>query len=169
MQLPTHLIAGILIQEFISSYINIDPALKIILIIVTCFLSHFILDPIALLTYHPPQREDTKFWLYWHLFVYGAGIFLLIVFFNPYWLGMISANAVDLWDWYFLRPYGNKIGKPNLQKKYGLHFIADIVRQPLIKIGVPNLGHKKIGIIPELILTSIFLIIAIIRLGEFIS
>lgn len=168
MQLPTHIIAGILIQELITTYINIDPLMKFMLIIICCFLSHFILDPIAILTYHPPKREPTKFWLYWHLFVYGAGIFLLIVFFNPYWLGMICANAVDLWDWYFLRPYGNRIGNPDLQQKYGLHFIANWVRQPLIKLGVPNLGHKKIGIIPELISTSCFLIIGISRLIEFI-
>ena len=168
MQLPTHIIAGILIQELITSYIHIDALLKIVLIIITCFLSHFLLDPIAILTYHPPQREHTNFWLYWHLFVYGAGLVLLIIFFNPYWLGMVSANAVDLWDWYFLRPYGNRTGKPDLQKKYGLHFIADRIRKPLVKLGIPNLSHKKIGIIPELILTPIFLIIGMMRIIELI-
>ena len=163
MQLPTHIIAGILIQEFITTTLNINHlSIRFLLIVIFCFLSHFILDPVALLTYHPPQRENTKFWLYWHLFVYNAGIILFIIFFNPYWLGMICANAVDLWDWYFLRPLGNKLDKP-LQQQYGLHFLVNRVRQPLINLGVPNLSHSRIGILPELISTCIFLVLGLMK------
>ena len=157
MQLPTHLIVGILIQEILTIYIPTNDFIRVLLIIICCFSSHFFVDAIAIITYHPPERENTKFWLYWHVFVYSAGIFIFILFLNPYWLGMLSAFVVDLWDWFFLRPIGNKFNKPDLLQRYGVHFIANKLRKPLIQVGVPNLGHNPYGIIPELILIVLFL------------
>jgi len=157
MQLPTHLIVGILIQEMITLYIPRNDFIRVLLTIICCFSSHFFVDAISIITYHPPERENTKFWLYWHIFVYTAGILIFILFFNPYWLGMLSAYVVDLWDWYFLRPVSNKYNKPDLYQRYGLHFIANTLRKPLIKVGVPDLRYNPYGIIPELVLIGLFL------------
>ncbi|WP_455465309.1 hypothetical protein [Candidatus Hodarchaeum mangrovi] len=160
MQLPTHLILGIFLQELLSGLIQ-DTILRVLLIIIICFISHFFVDAFSILTYHPPEREDTKVWQYWHIFIYVSGIIIFFLFFNPYWLGMLSAYIPDLWDWFFLRPLSKRKNKPELYDKYGIHFIADAIRRPLIRLGVPNLIYNEYGILPELIFISLVIIVRI--------
>jgi len=73
MQLPIHVIAGIIIQAVIMNFTMIPPLLSWVLIIGLAFCSHFVLDLLAKSTYHPPDRIHDNFWLYWHIFAYGSG------------------------------------------------------------------------------------------------
>ena len=70
MQLPTHVTFGVLIQFAIAYLYPTQNMLFFISVFLLALLSHFILDSLAIMTYHPPQRQETKFWLYWHLLVY---------------------------------------------------------------------------------------------------
>jgi hypothetical protein len=159
MQLPTHLVSGILIQWLIITIYpatqSIEILIQIILIIVLCLSAHYVIDGFAIATYHPPEPENTKFWLYWHIFIYLSGIVIIISFFNSFLIGMFFANLVDLWDWVLRRHV--------LKKPPQLHWVAEKLRTQLKKI-LPELTYNKYGIIPELILivvTYIYIILAL--------
>ena len=163
MQLPTHVIAGIVIQFLVMDLVTTPSWLQLILIVILGVISHFFIDALAKVTYHPPTREPGKFWLYWNLFVFGLGIFMVLLYFQVYWIGIFSAIIVDLWDWYFLRNYANRTSRPDWGKKYYLHPIADKIRGRFFS-RLPNLNHSKIGIIPELILYIGWLILYLVTL-----
>ena len=163
MQLPTHVLAGIFIQYLVNSFIPTPAWLAIILILIFCIISHFFIDAIAKITYHPPTRETGKFWLYWHSFVYGFGIFLILLYFQIYWIGILAANAVDIWDWCFLRNYATRTSRPDWGKKYYIHPIANKIRTMLFS-RLPNFNHTKSGILPELLLYIGWLILYIATL-----
>ena len=148
MQFPIHLIFGILIQLTINSFIPITSILNPIFIIIFAFSSHFILDAIAKATYHPPERINNRFWLYWHLFTYGIGFLITLLFVWQYFLGMLFANATDIWDWLFLRREAKRRNDPNWGKKYYLHPIADKIRATFF-FWLPNLNYNQKGILPE--------------------
>ncbi|MHA2105914.1 MAG: hypothetical protein ACW981_21010 [Candidatus Hodarchaeales archaeon] len=157
MQLPTHLIFGILIQWIIITIFpaneSIEIIIQIILIIILCISSHYVIDAFAIATYHPPEPENTKFWRYWHIFVFFSGFVIIIFFFNSFLIGMFFANLVDLWDWVLRRHV--------LKRPPQLHWVADKLRTPLKNI-LPDLTYNKYGIIPELILivvTYIYIIL----------
>ena len=164
MQLPTHLIIGITIQYvIIHLFPTSDWFLVGILIFILAFSSHFLLDALAKITYHPPVKQPGNFWLIWHLFAYSFGILLILIYINKFFLGMLAANLVDIWDWLFLRNYANRKNEPNWGKRYYLHPIADKVRSFLFS-RLPNLNHTKIGILPESILYFGWFVIFIITL-----
>jgi hypothetical protein len=131
------------------------------LIIALNLISHFIIDALAKVTYHPPNREPGRFWLYWHLFVFGFGFFLILLYVQVYWMGIVAATFVDLWDWYFLRNYANRTSQPDWGKRYYLHPIADKIRGTLLS-KVPNLNHSKVGVVPESLLYIGWLLVFII-------
>ncbi len=158
MQLPTHLIAGILIQYIISIIIPTPTWLSVLLVIIIAFCSHFFLDALSRSTYHPPERIHDNFWLMWHIFVYLTGLGIIILHFWNYWLGMLFANLPDLWDWYTLRNIASRKNNPDWAKQYYLHPIADKVRSSLF-MWMPNLIYKRTGIIPELILIILWFVI----------
>ncbi len=151
MQLPTHLIAGILIQFIITALFPSSTWFSILLIIIISFCSHFLLDATAKFTYHPSERIHDNFWLAWHIFVYLTGFTIIIIFFQIYWLGMLFANLPDIWDWYTLRNIASKKNEPEWGEKYYLHPIANKVRTVLFS-RLPNFNHTKAGILPELLL-----------------
>ena len=161
MQLPTHLITGILIQYIISTLTPTPSWLSIILIAFFAFCSHFLLDALAKSTYHPPERIKDNFWLTWHILVYLTGIAIIILFFSNYWLGMLFANLPDLWDWYTLRHIASRKKDPDWGNKYYFHPIADKVRSFLFS-WMPNLNYKRIGILPELSLIILWFVIIIL-------
>ncbi len=161
MQLPTHIIAGILIQYIIM---DLFPSLNwfaVFLIALCALLSHFILDSVAKATYHPPQKLNENFWLTWHLVIYTVGIILLVIFIWYYWLGIIFANLPDLWDWYTLRPIATRKQNPEWGKKYYIHPFVDKFRS-LFFNWVPDYRFKRWGIIPELLLMIIWFIFILI-------
>lgn len=149
MQLPTHLIAGILIQITISELIRTPTWVSFSLVAIITFCSHFLLDPIARITYHPPERIHENFWLTWHIFVYITGFIIIGLFIWNYWLGMLFAYLPDLWDWYILRNIASRKNQPDWGKKYYLHPISTKIRNSFFS-WLPDLTLEQIGILPEL-------------------
>ena len=125
------------------------------------WLSHFVIDALAIMTYHPAERQHTEFWLYWHIFVFSSIPFVIIGFFlvNSYFIiGMLAANIPDIQDWIILRgilKYNNR--------KYYQHRMANFLRKPLIG-HVPDFTYSRIGILPELILITGLLIFSFLKL-----
>ena len=151
MQTPTHLITGVIIQFVVLQFFPTFDWLAIILVVGLAFFSHFFVDALAKITYHPPVREPGRFWLIWHGFVYMVAFLLIMLYAIEYFIGMLAANLVDIWDWLFLRNYANHRNQPDWGKQYYLHPLADRIRQLLFK-KLPNLNHSRVGIIPELLL-----------------
>lgn len=161
MQLPTHVTFGVLIQLSVAYLFPITDIFFFLSVFLLALLSHFILDSLAILTYHPPQRQDTKFWLYWHLLVYFSGFFMIVGFavINPLLLvGILGANLPDLWDWIFLRG----ILKSQNKKLY-VHKYAQKIRSYFVNY-VPDLTYNNWGIVPEFILILIVMINIILYL-----
>lgn len=160
MQFPTHLIAGILIQFVVSALIPTPSWFSVLLIITIAFCSHFFLDAVAKITYHPPERIHDNFWLTWHIFVYFSGFIIIFLFFWKYWLGMLFAILPDLWDWYTLRNIASRKHQPKWGEKYYLHPIGDKLLSSFFK-WIPNRRYKRIGILPELNITILWLVITL--------
>ena len=161
MQLPTHVTFGVIIQILIGMLIQQRDMFFYFIVFLCALLSHFILDSLAIMTYHPPNRQHTNFWLYWHIFVYISGFFLIIgsLYINSLFIiGILGANLPDLWDWVFLRA----MIKSQNNKLY-VHKYANKIRS-LFKEQVPDLTFNKIGILPELILIIFVSFILIITL-----
>jgi hypothetical protein len=163
MQLPIHIIAGILTQLIISSLITDLPLLSLILVAFFALASHFLLDALAKTTYHPPERINDSFWLMWHIFSYGIGLILLVYFIWEFWLGILFANLPDLLDWYTLRNIASYRKKPF--KPY-LHPIANKIRSICFH-WLPDLTYNRLGILPELIV--IIITICVIFLNQLVS
>jgi hypothetical protein len=107
MQIFTHFLIGIFIYDLIT---NLTPSwpfwLQIAVIAFLAFLSHFFIDSIATMTYHPPEPLwKDRFWVIYHMVVINAiSLILLILLFRPYWwIMMIGSLFPDIIDWYFLR------------------------------------------------------------------
>ncbi|UCG03268.1 MAG: hypothetical protein JSW11_04605 [Candidatus Heimdallarchaeota archaeon] len=163
MQLPTHLIAGIIVQFTIYAIIPPSNWFSAILVVVIAFSSHFLLDALARFTYHPPERIHDNFWLTWHIFVYLIGFVIIGLCIWEYWLGMLFANLPDLWDWYTLRNIASRKSQPDWGKSYYLHPIADKIRQ-LVFLRMPDLTYKRVGILPELSLIVLWIGITIVSI-----
>ncbi|MHA2276182.1 MAG: hypothetical protein ACXAC2_10460 [Candidatus Kariarchaeaceae archaeon] len=148
MQLPTHVLVGIVIQFLVFQLFEGPTWLLFLLVIVFGFSSHFFVDALAKITYHPPDRQPGNFWLRWHLFVYLFGVFLIVIYIQTYFIGMLAANLVDIWDWLFLRNYAKRKNQPDWGKRYYLHPIANRIRLLLFS-RLPNLAYTKLGILPE--------------------
>lgn len=149
MQLPTHVIFGVLIQIALSILFPKADILFYVIVFLVAFISHFILDSLAIMTYHPPNRQDTNFWLYWHIFVYISGAIFILgsLFINPLFIvGIIGANLPDLWDWILLRWL-----LKSTNKKLYIHKYAGMIRS-LFKDYVPDMTYSSLGIIPEVCL-----------------
>ncbi len=164
MQTPTHLFAGIVIQFFVLQFFPTSDWLAITLVIGLAFFSHFFLDALAKITYHPPVRESGNFWLIWHVFVYLVTFLVIVLYAQEYSIGMLAANLVDIWDWLFLRKYANYRNQPDWGKRYYLHPLADRVRQLLFN-QLPNLNYSKVFIIPELLLFTGWAIIYLLTMN----
>lgn len=168
METITHNLAAIILQ-ILCFYFFIFPW-NIIFTIVFAFLSHVIVDGIAVITYHTPdaQKED-KFWLIWHYFIYAISLFSIVIFFIPYWLSMLFANIMDVWDWLILRPIQKKRKIKNPESKWGdkyyFHRMVDWTREKLF-YWLPKRIYKKSGIMIEIVLI-IVLILIIGLLGGF--
>jgi hypothetical protein len=166
MEAGTHILVGVLIQILCFRFFFYP--LNIIFTIVFGFFSHFLVDGLAKITYHTPEpRKEDKFWVAWHIFILGFSIFTGIWFFIPFWIGLLSANLVDIWDWLILRSIEKKKKekKPDFtfNKNYYIHNAVDKFREKIF-FWLPNWNYKRKGIIPELVLiiilwtTIIFLI-----------
>ena len=166
METITHNLVAIVIQIICFTFF-IFP-LNIILTILFAFLSHVFFDVISVITYHTPdvQKQD-RFWLIWHIIIYGISILSVILFAVPYWLSLIFANIHDIWDWYLLRPIqkrreikGLKIWGKNLY----FHRFVDWTRDNFFS-WLPRWNYKKGGIVIELLIITVFIIWIVVLNG----
>ncbi len=154
MEAITHNLTGVLIQILCFKYF-ITPY-NIILAIVFAFLSHFLVDALAKITYHTPEaRKEDKFWVTWHIIILILSLLSFGIFIAWYWIGILFANLIDIWDWLIIRNIQNYKKKENPEsnwcQKCFFHPIADKVRNLLFPF-LPNLNYKRKGIIPEIII-----------------
>ncbi|MFW9997040.1 MAG: hypothetical protein ACFFD4_33665 [Candidatus Odinarchaeota archaeon] len=163
MQFPTHLIAGATIQLIIETILPAAELawIKLGSVVIFAFFSHFFIDAAAKPTYHPPEPLwDDRFWVNYHRFLFASGVIIAIILLPWFWLGMLAANAVDLWDWMFIRKVAKRKGIPDWGKRYRLHPLADFIRREFFSF-LPDLGHDRRGAIPEIILiTALFALLA---------
>ncbi len=122
------------------------------------FLSHFLIDALSKITYHTPEpRTEDKFWVIWHIIILLFSILSFGIFILEFWLGMLFANLIDIWDWVIIRNIQNYKKKKNSDSKWCAHCyfhpVADAVRNKLFFF-LPNLNYRRIGIIPEIFLIS---------------
>ena len=166
LELITHNLFGVLIQILCFRFL-IYPY-NIIFTIIIAFLSHFLVDALVKFTYHTPEaRKDDKFWVIWHVFILSISIVSLIIFIVPFWLGILFANFVDIWDWLILRPIQKRVKqhkpKSNWGDKWYIHVGADWLRGKLFS-RFPDWTYKREAITFELIIIAILSIIIIIVL-----
>ncbi|NVM18166.1 MAG: hypothetical protein HWN80_10650 [Candidatus Lokiarchaeota archaeon] len=157
METITHNLVAIVIQIFCFKFL-IFPW-NLIFTIVFAFISHIIVDGIAFITYHTPEvRKGDEFWVIWHYFIYAVSWFSIVIFIIPYWLSILFANIMDLWDWFILRPIQKKIRKKNPESKWGdkyyFHHIVDWVREKLF-FWLPDRKYKRSGVLIEIFLICV--------------
>lgn len=156
MQAYTHFFVGILIQYALRGVAPIW--LRVLLVIILSFLSHFPVDVLAKMTYHPPEaRPKDPFWVGYHLYVLVMTIVVLVVFWGNYWVAILSAVLVDLYDWVALRGIRAIKKNPEWGKGWQIHEIIDRIRERWFT-WMPDWNYKRRGIIPEIIIVVVFLI-----------
>lgn len=162
METITHNLIAIILQ--ILCYRFFIFPFNIIFTIIFAFLSHIITDGIAVITYHTPEaRNDDKFWVIWHIIIYAISIISIIIFIIPFWLAIIFANIMDLWDWFILRPIQKRKKKKNPESKWGnnlyFHIIVDWFRDKFL-YWLPRWNYIRSGIIIEIftiVITSLII------------
>jgi hypothetical protein len=142
MQNFTHILAGILICDLIFDVTPIWPLwVQIVVIAVLAFLSHFLIDDIAMITYHPPNSmSKDRFWVIYTWFVWIFFGVLFIIFFIPYWWVMICSLFPDIIDWYTARPL--------FKKGPFFHPIIDQIRNELFS-WIPAWNYKRWAVLIE--------------------
>lgn len=150
MQGITHVLAGVLILLYLEGRIQ-EPYDKA-LIVILAFLSHGLLDSVAVATYHPPEAMfDDIFWVASHTLWYGLLIVALVLYLRTYWYAILAATLPDLWDWFLVRPvFDWQLGNPELAETVYLH--PYVVYQPS---WLPDLTMNPLGVLPELVLIVI--------------
>lgn len=116
MQLPTHILTGIVLQKSLAQ--KKRPALALGLTALLAFLSHGILDKLARVTYHPPSPDfRSPFWVGYHLALLLTTILFLYLWWRQFRWGIAFAILPDL-DWVFI--HGQEI----------FHFTIPFYRRP---------------------------------------
>jgi len=160
METITHNLFAVIIQILCFKFVFFP--LNIIMTIILAFLSHIVTDAIAIITYHTPEIQKNKFWIIWHVIIYTLSILSVVIFIIPFWLGLLFANLIDIWDWLILRPLQNKKRKKAPETKWGekfyFHRIVDATRNKLF-YWLPKWNYKKGAILIEI---SVIIISAII-------
>jgi hypothetical protein len=166
MQAITHFLTGIIIQ--ILCFMYFDLPFNIIFTAIFAFLSHFVVDAFAEITYHTPEpQKGDKFWLTWNILMNVAAIVLAIWFvvlglFWFYFLGCFFSVLVDIMDWGIIRPIQHKKKKTNTksiwEEKGYFHNIIDKIREKTL-FWLPNWNYKRKGIILEIIIIIILSLI----------
>jgi len=158
----THNLFAVIIQVLCFKFVSFP--LNIILTIILAFLSHIFIDAIAIITYHTPNIQKDRFWIIWHVIIYILSILSIVVFVIPFWLGLIMANIIDLWDWFILRPLQNrkrkKVPETNWGEKYYFHRIVDATRNKLF-YWLPKWNYKKAGILIEISIIVVLVLLVI--------
>jgi len=158
----THNLFAVIIQILCFKFVVFP--LNIILTIVLAFLSHIFIDAIAIITYHTSDIQKDKFWLVWHVIIYILSILSIFIFMIPFWVVMIVANVMDLWDWLILRPIQNrkrkKVPETNWGEKYYFHRIVDATRNKLF-YWLPKWNYKRAGTLIEILIVVVLVLLVI--------
>jgi hypothetical protein len=158
MQLPTHLITGVMIDKWTKKS-NMPEPIRLSVLAGACYLSHGILDKIARATYHPPDPIDDRFWKVYHHQVLPTITWSVIGNFgSKHWLAMVCSALPDL-DWVIRglkRKYGQQFpGWEGPVLNEGLHSFLN--RVPVINLlnRLPDLRFQRRGVLVELGLVAI--------------
>jgi len=159
----THNLIAVYIQIFCFQFLLFP--FNVIFTIIFAYFSHIIVDAFSILTYHTPDaHKDDKFWLYWHIIIYALSAASIVVFIVPFWLSIISANIMDLWDWFIIRPIQRRKKKKDPESEWKsplyLHASVDWFRRNLL-FWLPRWTYKKGGIVVEIIVILIFSLLVI--------
>jgi len=139
------------------------------------FLSHFIVDSFAKVTYHTPEplKED-RFWVSWAIISNGITIIFVVwvILIGQFWFffwGGFFSILVDIYDWGILRPIQNKGKNSNdesyWKQGYFFHKLIDKIREEVPPFSwLPNWNYERKGVIVELAIIVIFWILVIILL-----
>ena len=148
VQAPTHMLFGIFLADLVYwLFPSISMWIYVISVCILAFSSHFLIDAIAILTYHPPKADlNDNFWVGYHIAVYLLALFILIIFFKLYWWVIISAILVDLIDWILLRFL--------LKKDPLLHHLADKLRAQFFS-QLKDFNQEKWTILFEIVIIVI--------------
>jgi hypothetical protein len=163
MQLPTHLITAVMIDRLIEKSGLPKPA-RLAAVAGLCYLSHGILDKIAVATYHPPDPLPDRFWVIYHKKVLPVITWNVLGAYGPrHGFAMLFSALPDL-DW-VVRGWRRKNDrlfpwwdKPILNE--GLHSFLNKV--PVINQlnRLPNLRMERKGVLIELgLVAAVFLAI----------
>ena len=148
MQMSTHFLIGILVSKIFSLLTPTLPiAAQIIFIAILAVISHYLLDCIAISTYHPYKAhwDDIFFKIFHIVYAYGLSIFIFIWFFNDFWWVMLFSILPDIIDWYIMRYI--------LHKGPFVHPSIDKVRDTLFS-WLPDFKEKKWAVINEFIVAG---------------
>ena len=162
METITHNLIAVIIQILCFKFM-IFP-LNIFFTIVFAFSSHIIFDAISIITYHTPEaQKKDKFWIIWHILIYSLSLLSIVIFLIPFWLGLLFANIMDIWDWCIIRPIRKMNKKHNPSSKWGenlyTHKIVDWLRNTFFD-WLPKWNYQKSAVLIEIfIILSLILII----------
>ena len=164
METITHNLVAVFIQ--ILCFLFMIFPWNVIFTIIFAFISHIIVDDLSFITYHTPDpMKNDKFWLVWHYIIYAFSLISIVIFIIPYWLSLLFANIMDLWDWFTLRPIQRRIRKKSPESKWGdkyyMHQMADWVRLKLFS-WLPKRIYKKSGILIEISIIIVFSILLVL-------
>ncbi|MHA1684074.1 MAG: hypothetical protein ACTSUE_24255 [Promethearchaeota archaeon] len=158
MQAITHFFSGVFWLAFLR-WLQIPAWLLVVLVIAGGIILHFFIDAVAVSTYHPPEAlTKDKFWIAWHVIVFAGSVVVAIVFWKPYFWGMLCAIIPDIYDWAIIRPIrtyqekkqGDEYDESKeFMKGKDFHPLVDRFRQRFLKF-LPNLNYAKKGIVPEI-------------------
>ncbi|MHA1646827.1 MAG: hypothetical protein ACTSVU_08535 [Promethearchaeota archaeon] len=152
MQAPTHFLTGIIIAKLVDlCFPELNQIYFVIIVAILAVGSHFLIDALAKMTYHPPEADwHDKFWVIYHVgFVYLPSLICIIIFFIPYWWVMIFSTLPDIIDWYTARAI--------FHKGPYVHPIIDKFRTKFFS-WVPDFRHRKWSVSVEFGLLGVLII-----------
>jgi len=159
----THNLIAVYIQILCFQFLLFP--FNVIVTIIFAYLSHIIVDGFSIITYHTPNaHKDDRFWLIWHIIIYALSAFSIVIFIIPFWLSIISANIMDLWDWFIARPIQRRKKKKDPESEWKnplyLHSSVDWFREKLL-FWLPRWTYKKGGVVIEITVILIFCILLV--------
>ncbi len=129
--------------------------LQYVLLLPCGILIHFLIDGLVEITYHPRTAHmGDPFWKGWHLIVFVGSVVVALVFWVPYFWGMLFAYIVDVVDWGITRPICSlkKVqlpDDPTFYPRYFFHYWIGRFRKKVFSF-LPDWKEKRYGIVPEL-------------------
>ncbi len=140
--------------------------LQYVLLLPCGILMHFLIDGLVDITYHPrtPRMQD-PFWKGWHLIVIVGSVAVAVVFWVPYFWGMLFAYIVDVIDWGITRPICalKKVQLPEdpaFYPRYFIHYWIGRFRTKTFPF-LPDWKEERYGIVPELAIWGACILIVI--------